>query len=314
MSKSVEYTHLDADESIFFTRQLEHVKSRTFDKKFAQLKARQLIPVSFEAGPGAESIRYEQFDMIGVAKIVADYAKDFPRADVLAKEFLSPIKSLGSSYGYSVQEIRNAQHAGKPLQQRKANAARRAIAQQENSIAYIGDPDFNLPGWFTNPNIPDVALPADGAGSATTFASKIGTPDLIVRDLNSLINAVMTQTNGVESPNTMLMPLAQKTLVASTPRSINSDTTILNYVLQNNAADLKDCEWVNELAVANGFVGADTALVYDRNPDQMTLEIPQDFEQFRPQEKGLEFEVPVHMRIGGVLIYYPLSQALSDDV
>ena len=312
--KHEQYTHLDADESIFFTRQLEHVKAKTYDKKFAQLKARMLIPVSFEAGPGAESIKYEQFDMVGLAKVVADYAKDFPRADVKAKEFISPIKSLGASYGYSVQEVRAAQYAGKPLQQRKANAAKRSVAQQENTIAFVGDSDFNLPGWFTNPNIPDVALPADGATSGTDFADKITTPDLIVRDLNSIVNAVLTQSNGVEKPNTMLLPLAQKTLIASTPRSTTSDTTILNYFLQNNAADLRSCDWVNELAAANGFVSNDTAIAYDRNPDAMTLEIPQDFEQFRPQEKGLEFEVPVHERIGGVLIYYPLSQALSDDV
>ena len=308
-----EYTHLDADESIFFTRQLEFVKSRTFDKKFAQLKARMLIPVSFEAGPGAESIKYEQFDQLGLAKVVADYARDFPRADVAAKEFISPIKSLGASYGFSVQEIRAAQMAGKPLQQRKANAARRSIMQQENTIAFIGDTDFNLPGWFTNPNIPDVALPNDGVGALTTFASKITTPDLIIRDLNSISNAVLTQSNGVEQANTMVMPLAQKTQLAATPRSGNSDTTILTFYLQNNGS-VSDCDWVNELAASNGFVSNDTAIAYDRSPDAFTLEIPQDFEQFRPQEKGLEFEVPVHERIGGVIIYYPLSQALSNDV
>ena len=312
--KVQEFTHLDADESIFFTRQLEAVKARTYDKKFTELKVRTLIPVSFEAGPGAETIRYEQFDMVGIAKVVADYARDFPRADVKAKEFISPIKSLGASYGYSVQEIRAAAHAGKPLQQRKADAARRAIAQQENRIAYVGDADFNLPGWLTNPNIPNVALVADGAGALTTFASKILTPDKIVRDLNAVANAIINQSNGVERPNTMLMPIAQKTLIGSTPRSINSDTTILNYFLQNNAAGIIDCDWVAELAAAQGFIGADTLICYDRNPNAMTLEIAQDFEQFRPQERGLEFEVPVHERIGGVLLYYPLSQALTDDV
>jgi hypothetical protein len=312
--KTQEFTHLDADESIFFTRQLEHVKAKTYDIKFTELKVRMLIPTSFEAGPGAETIRYEQFDMVGMAKVVADYARDFPRADVKAKEFISPIKSLGASYGYSVQEIRAAAHAGKPLQQRKADAARRAISQQENRIALVGDADFNLPGWLTNVNIPDVALPADGAGALTTFASKVTTPDLIVRDLNSIANAVVNQSNGVEKPNTMLMPIAQKTLLGSTPRSINSDTTILKYFLQNNAAGVVDCDWLAELAAAQGFVGADTCIAYDRNPNAFTLEIPQDFEQFRPQEKGLEFEVPVHQRIGGVLLYYPLSQAKSNDV
>jgi len=309
-----EFTHLDADESIFFLRQLEKVKSKTYDIKRVRLKVRELIPVSFEAGPGADSITYEQFDQVGIAKVVSDYARDFPRADVKAKEFTSKIRSLGASYGYSVQEIRSAQMAGKPLQQRKANAARRSVAEKENRLAWLGDSDYNIQGWLSNPNIPDVALPADGAGGLTTFASKLGTPDLIVRDLNSMVNAIVNQSNGAEEPNTMLMPITQKTTIASTPRSANSDTTILNYFLQNNAVGLTDCDWIAELAAANGFVGNDTLITYDRNPDAMTLEIPQDFEQFRPQEKGMEFEVPVHERFGGVLVYYPLSQAKTDDI
>jgi len=28
----------------------------------------------------------------------------------------------------------------------------------------------------------------------------------------------------------------------------------------------------------------------------------------------MEFEVPVHERFGGVLVYYPLSQAKTDDI
>lgn len=307
-----EFMHLDADQSIYFARQLEHVKSKTYDKKFAEHKVRRLIPMSTEAGPGAQTITYEQFDMVGIAKVVADYARDFPRADVAAKEFTSKVKSLGDSYGYSVQEIRSAAMAGKPLQQRKAMAARRAISQLENRLAFVGDADYDIQGWLTNANIPDVALAADGTGSSTTFATK--TPQQIVRDLNVIANAVVTQSNGVEMPNTMLLPIAQKTLLGSTPRSDNSDLTVMKYFLQNNEAGITDCEWVNELKASNGFVSADTCIVYDRSPDAMTMEIPQDFEQFAPQLKNLEYEVACHERFGGVLIYYPLSQAKCDDI
>ncbi len=313
MREELNQNRLDADESIFFARQLEAIKGRTFDIKFAELKARMLIPVSFEAGAGAESIKYEQFDQVGVAKIIANYATDLPRADVKGKEFISPIKSLGSSYGYSIQEIRAASFAGKPLTQRKANAARRAVMQQENTIAYFGDTNHNLGGFFTNPNIPDVALPADGVGALTTYASKITTPDLIIRDLNAQSNAIVDQSNGVEVPNTILMPIAQLTLLSSTPRSTNSDTTILTYYMQNNGF-VTDAEWVNELAAAKGPLAKDTQITYKRDPDVMSLEIPQDFEQFAPQQKGLEFEVAVHERIGGVLIYYPLAMSKSDDI
>lgn len=314
-TKAKQHDRLDDDESIFFGRQLESVKSQTYDKKFTELKARSLCPVSFDAGPGAESIKYEQFDMVGQARIITDYANDFSTADVKAKEFVSPIKSLGSSYKYSIQEIRAAAFAGKPLVQRKANAAKRTVMQLENRICYFGDADHNLPGWFTNANIPDVALPADGGTSGTDFADKIGTPDKIIRDLNSIANAVVNQSNGVHSPDTMLTPLAQFTLTSSTPRTGTSDTTVMAYFLANNPF-ISQWEWVNELAAANSFgnLAADTALAYKRDPDNLSLEVPQDFEQFAPEQKALAFNVAVHQRIGGTLIYYPLSMAKSDDV
>jgi len=308
------FVRLDAGESVFFARELEVVKSKSYDIKYANLKARTLIPVNFSTGPGAQSLTYEQYDQVGIAKIISDYARDFPRADIKGKEFTSTIKSLGASYGYSLQEIRSAQMAGKPLATRRASAARKAIAIKENRLAWIGDANANLPGWLTNPNIPDVVLLNDGSGSLTTFASKITTPDKIVRDLNEIVNAVVIQSNEVESPNALLMPIAQKTLIGSTPRSTTSDTTILEYFMKNNMAGITDCEMVVELAASNGFVGSDTCIAYDRNPDAMELEIPQDYEEFAPQEKGMEYEIACHERIGGVLIYYPLSQAKTDDI
>lgn len=302
------FTHLDADESIFFLRQLEFLKSRSYDVKYATLKIRDLVPLSFEAGPGAESITYEQFDQVGIAKIVSNYATDFPRADVKGKEFTSIVKSLGSSYGYNVQEVRSANFAGKPLVQRKADSARRAVAQKENDIGFFGDSVANLGGWLTNPNIPDVALTnGDWLGTAT--------PDQVVADLNNLAHTVVDQSLGVEAAQTLLLPIKYLTFLAATPRSSTSDTTILNFFLGNNGF-ITDVDWVNELDASRskGNLAKDTAIVYDRNPNAFTYEIPQEFETFPPQEKGMEFVVHVHERVGGVIIYYPLSQAKTDDI
>src|SRR6185437_1507332 len=142
------YIKLDADESIFFVRQLTYIKSKTYDVEYPELRARQLIPVSMEAGEGAQSIVYHQFDMLGTAKIISNYAKDLPRVDVKAKEFTANVRSLGASYGYSLQDIRSAKMAGVPLEQRKANAAKRAILQTEDAIAFSGDTDNGLGGFI----------------------------------------------------------------------------------------------------------------------------------------------------------------------
>jgi len=296
--------NLDANESAFFARELEHVKTKTYDIKYANLKAFQMVPVSTEAGPTAESITYEQYDARGVAKIIADYSDDLPRADVVAKEFTSPVKSIGNSYGYSIQEIRAAQERKRSLPTRKASAARRGHDQEHNRIAWFGDANTNLPGFLSNANIPVLTLAADGAGSSTKFVDK--TPDQIIRDLNRMPNSIRALTKGVENPDTLLLPYEAYDHIASTPRSTTSDTTILEFFLRSNSAGIKFVEPVNEMEGA-GTGGVNVAMCYDRNPDTLTLEMPQPFEQFPAQERGLEFIIPCHSRIGGTIVYYPLA-------
>ena len=304
------YQNLDANESIFFGRELEHIKARSFDILFPELKARELLPVSFEAGEGAESITYQQFNQVGVAKIIANYADDLPRADVAGKEFNSPIKSLGASYGWNVQEVRSARMAGRPLPIRKLNAARKSILTRENTIAWFGDADSGLQGFLTNPNVNTVVLPADGTGSSKKFADK--TPTQMLRDLNSMATTIHAVSKGVEAPDTLLIPLTQYNLIFTTARSDQSDMTIGEYFLRNSP-HINNIEWLNELEGA-GSGDTDLMVAYKRDPDKVTFEIPQDFEQFPVQERGLEFVVPVHSRNGGVIIYYPLSVAIAEDV
>lgn len=316
--KNGQYTNLDAASTVFFTRELESIKAKTYDVVKAPLRAFELIPVDSTVGSGAESIVYQQYDMIGMAKIISNYADDLPRADVKGKEFVAKIKSVGDSYGYSLQEVRAAQFAGKPLQQRKADAALRAQRETWNAVAFYGDEEHGLPGWLTNANIPSAAAPGDGTGSATTFASKTGAQ--IVRDLNTLVNGIVTRTKGAEKPDTLVLPLAQYTQITSTVFDANSGTATIADVFLKNSPFINAIEWADELGAAslaaNGvddFTG-NIAIAYERSPDKFTFEMPQFFEQLQVQERGLEFIVPCHSRIAGVLMYYPLSQAILEGI
>jgi len=309
MSEVIKSQNLDAHESIFFGRELEHIKAQTYDIQYPNLRAREMIPVSYEAGAGAQSITYQQFDAVGVARIIASYADDLPMANVLGREFTSPIRSLGTAYEYSIQEIRSAQMAGKSLDARKAEAARRANDQAVNRIGWFGDPTHGLLGMLTHPNIPAAPV-ANGQAGTPQWTTK--TPDEILADMNGLVNGIVALTNGVEAPNTLMLPIAQYTHIATTPRSTVSDTTILDYFLKSSPF-IKSVEWVAELAGA-GPMGVDIMVAYERSPMKLTLEIPQDFEQFPAQEINLAFKVPCHSRIGGVVVYYPLSIAIGEDI
>jgi hypothetical protein len=305
----------DANESMFMLRQLDYIKQQTYDIKYPELKARKLIPVSSEADPGAENIFYRQYDQSGLAKIIANYADDLPDADVIGKEFSATVKTIGASYKYSIQEMRAAIYGNVPLEQRKANAARRSIAQKENKIAFYGDVLSNLIGLFNAPNVTAVVIPADGAGATTQWVNK--TPDQILYDMNLVANTVVSTSLGVENPDTMLLPIAQYNYVASTARSDFSDKTILNYFLENNPY-IKQVEWLNELLGAgqsgSGAAPYSRMYAYRRSPEVLTLEIPSDFEQLELEKRNLVYKVPCIERCAGVLVYYPLAIAYGDGI
>lgn len=312
---TVRLPRFDSNESMFLQRQLDYIKQQSYDIKYAELKARKLIPVSSEADPGAENIFYRQYDQTGMAKIVSNYADDLPDADVKGQEFFAVVKTLGSSYKYNFQEMRAAVYGNVPLEQRRANAARRAIAQKENRLAFFGDANANLVGMFTAPNVTSVTIPATGTGSTTQWVNK--TPDQILFDMNLVANTVVSTSLGVENPDTMLLPLSQFNYVSSTARSDYSDKTILNYFLENNPY-IKQVEWVNELKGAgssgSGSAPYDRMYAYRRSPEVLTLEIPSDFEQHELEIRNLIYKVNCTERFGGVLVYYPLALAYGDGI
>lgn len=308
--------HFRADDGVFFAGELAYIKSRTYDIQYPELTATRLIPVSNEAGAGAESIYYHQYDEVGIARIISNYSTDLPRADILGKEFSARVKSIGTSYGYSIQDIRAARMKGLPLEQRKANAARRANDQAVNSIAYFGDVEHDIYGLFNHPNITSYILPADGtlngvtAGTPASMRFVNKTPDQVLRDLNGMMNNMIKITKGVEIPNTLVLSYEVHGDLATRPRGSVNDTTILEF-FEMTAQNITNIEVIPEAGGA-GINGTDIVMMYNRSPDKLTLEIPQPFEQFPVQSRGLEYIVPCHSRVGGVIIYYPLSISMAE--
>lgn len=299
----------DANESVFFARQLEFVKSQTYDIKRVGLNALTLIPVSTAIPEGATTHTYRQYDSVGMAKVIANYANDLPRADVTGKEFTNPIRSIGNAYGYNVQEVRSAMYAGINLNGKKAMAATRAHQEKINQLAFSGDADNGLPGFLTNSNVPEVTLLADGTGSSKTFATK--TADKIVRDINALINKVITQSKGIHRVTEVWLPIEQYALIATTQNSAASDTTILAFLQQVHPG--VQFKQVVELDGA-GAGGTDRMYAMENTMENWQLEIPMMIKQYAPQQVGLEFQVPVESRFAGVIIEYPLAFAFADGI
>ncbi len=295
----------DANETAIFARQLEYIYTTTYDVKYPEFKARTFIPLDSSVPTGAETYTYRQFDQIGAAKLIANYADDLPDVTVFGKEFTGHCRSLGSSYTYSVQEVRRAAMANYPLDANLAKVARRTIEALHDKIAAFGDASALLGGFLNNANVPIIA-PITGSWDTAT-------PDQIIADMNKLVNSIPIATNGIHIPDTLLLDIASFTKLASTPRSTVSDTTILAWYLANSPFIRNIDHWYL-LDLADTDLDGPRAVAYQRSPEVLGMVVPQEFEQFPPQMENLAFRIPCHSRSGGVKMTYPLACAYMDGL
>lgn len=300
-------TRLDANEQILFKRQTEYIKTKTYDKKYENLKAKQLIPVSTEAPSGTEYITWRSYSKIGQARIIQDYATDFPRVDVYGVENSAKVYGQGASFGYSIVEIRRAQRAGIALDTRRAEASRRAIEEKQDKLAWEGDSNFGIQGFLDYPGITEATLTTGTAGN--TWLLK--TPDEIIADLTALKNAVSVPTKGVEEINQILLPRDRYNVLADKRMTDGDTTTILEFFKKNNAGIMID---VLDRLDTYGDSSTHRMIGYVKDPDHLVQEIPQMYEMFDPQAKGMTFEVVCHSEFGGVSVYYPQSVAYMDGI
>ncbi len=302
--------HNDANTGVFFERALDFIKSKAYQTIYAPNKAMDLLPVSFEVPEGAKTISYELFDEVGIMKLMASSGDDLPRIDSAAQEFTSPSNTRGGSFVYTIDDIAAAQMAGVPLSQKKANATVRAFRRAVNQIAWQGNTATGLPGLLNNPNIITGTVPTGTGGVPWNVKTNLE----ILKDMNIATAAIINASFEEFPPDTMLLPVEQFAYIAGQPMSVDNSKTILEFFLNSNPW-IKTVDSLPELDAANNAVFAtDAMVVYSKNPDYLTLEIPKMI-QFQPvQFKNFDFLIPAHSRIGGVIIYQPLSIAIYDGI
>lgn len=304
------------DASAFFARELDYIKSKSYDKVYPEFSALNNFPISHEVPEGAETTTYYSYEKTGMAKIISNYATDLPRADVKGTPSTAYVKSIGSSYGYSVQDMRASRMAGKSLDIRRAESTRYAIDRTTNVIAFAGSKENNLMGILSaGNNIPLYTLKQVNVGGTqyTDFAHK--TAMEILDDINGMFAYQSKITKGVERADTLMVPHSVY-IDLSTRQVPNTGYTVLRFLLENSpylkkvvpAPELEaDAEDTNPYKKGVMFL-------YTNSAEKFNLEIPMPFYQYPLQNRNLEVLVPCEERVAGLIIYYPMSALIAAGV
>lgn len=307
--------HFDASEANVFARELLKVRARVFEIKFPELKAMRLIPRNTDVNETDEQYTYRVATEYGRVKLGTSYQGTAPRADVsMAEATPLNIRPITASYGYDFQEARVAARTGNQLPMRKANAARRAIAQEINRILTFGaaatEYGVAMAGLAALTGTHSYTVP-NGALGTKTFETK--TPDEIMTDLNGICSGVTTNSNDVEHVNTLLLPLSSFEYISNKRMGDGSDVSILKH-FQGLHPEISVEGWhALEAAPAAEWTGK-RMIAYDKSPDVLEALVPVEFEQFAPQMVNMETITNCHARLGGVVLYRPKAVSYGDGI
>ena len=216
----------------FLVSQVSSIEQDVYAIRYADIQYPALVPVDTSAYPWARTVTYFTTDGAGQADWMDGNASDMPFADVARAKYETTVESAKIGYRFSLEEVNEAMMVpGMNLPAEKAAAAHRAAEELVERVVIAGDSRKGFLGLVNQTSVPQVAV-ANGAGGSPLWANKL--PNEILADINNAIVGAWSTTAQVELHDTVLLPISQYGLIASTPRSTTSDTTIIGYVQANN--------------------------------------------------------------------------------
>lgn len=285
---------------------LNAIDRRVYEPNASELKARSIFSIKTDIPAGAKTYSYDVLTRSGVAKILAPGANDVPLVDADLTEETVKIYSIAAAFNISVQEVREAQMAGRQLDVTKADTVRKAIAEKENQIAFSGDGKYGIKGLTDAIGIQVFAAPQNEAGTSTEWKDKSGKE--IVADIRKAKN-VINKLNGHQADTLLLTPDSFEEL----EKVFNEFTqqTVLEYIRSQNW--FRRIETVNDLK-GKGIGGTECFVVLDTSPSVVQLGIPLDITR-HPQEYAFpNTKVPFEERTTGLIIRYPMAICRADGI
>lgn len=302
----------------FLIRQASLIEPTVYAMRYQEIQYPMLVPVDTSAPDWIQSVTYFSMDGVGQAQWFHGNANDVPKVELTREKFETSVSMAAIGYGYTLEELGTAQLLQMNLTADKATLARRIAEEKIDQVAFAGDASKGFSGLVNSSTPTATTAPADGTGSATTFASK--TPDQVLRDINGQITGTFTGTLGAEMVDTILLPYS--VLLDLSTRRIDTvnQTTILEWIERNNIYT----RITGQPLMIRGLFGyLDTAgasstkrmVAYRRSPEVLKMHIPMPF-RFMPafQTGPMKFDVPGFFRLGGVDIRRPKAVRYLDGI
>lgn len=302
----------------FLTSQTAYIESEVYQTQYPDIQYSQIIPVDTSANEWAKSVTYFSTNKIGRAGWFHAMSKDIHVADAERAKHEIGIEMADIGYRWNLEELGQAMMIpGMNLSADRAQAAFRAYEEFVDYVALRGDTEKNFSGIIDYPGVSTSSAPLDSTNMSPAWGIK--SADEILRDVNDALTGVYVDSLQVELADTVLLPVASMSLIATKRLSDLGDMTILSFLQKNNVYSFNTGRPLTIRALRGLEDAADDGsgrmVVYRRDPQVLKMHIPMTHRFLPPWQTGpLVFDVPGIFRLGGLEIRRPGAVRYLDGI
>lgn len=302
----------------------EQLQARAYDVKLPDIKWSETLGEGLDTSinPGAKLTSYRVRDRRGKGAFRAAIGKDIPTVGVTMNKVVIPLESAAVSASADLDDIRSVAFGfeGMNLLTDLGVVMREACERHIEETFFFGYPELDFAGYIDYALVPATSA-GTKAGGGTTWA--VATGDEIVKDIQTAIGLVYTNSKGVFMPGRVEIPLAQLVQISSqrmggAAGATGENITVLEYIKKNNLytsltgreLDVRGLRYLEDA----GAGVTDRMIVSQADADTNYMPMSQAFEMLAPQDRQFATDLFAHWKFGSYHKPFPTSAQFIDGI
>lgn len=245
---------------------------------------------------------------------LAPNSTTLPGVSINGERVVLPLRLLGQEVSYTSVELERSQLLGQPIDQQKFDGLNILYQMSTDEMVYVGDSAVGAEGLLNSSLVTSGSV-ATGAASSTLWATK--TPDEILADVNTLIEAAWAASGYSVCPDKLLLPPVQYAYIASQKISTAGNVSILTFLEDNSISlrvngrklDIQPVKWLTNRGAGN----ANRMVTYTNDENRVRFPMV-PIRRETPYYLGIKFNAPYIWAFGETEFVYPETVRYADGI